>query len=156
MSITGKIGNSIGTIFARGTGLATVGMVAYDAHVMGKLEADTFSQSNESARLVDGAKNRMYMDTPSTVVGKIKDKIFDLQLRTSILMPFEAVLGYFKGVGNTCIEGIVPLGLGLGALLGGKKVSGMSALGIFMYAGYKFITEGFGFTRPDRLNSSFK
>ena len=156
MSVIGKIGSGIGTLAARGVGLGAVGMVAYDAHVLGKLDADTFSQSREADRLVAGAHNRMLLDTPSTVAGKIKDKIFNFQLGTNIFMPFEAVIGYFKGVANSCVDNCITLGAGLLALLGGKKLSRLSALGLFVYGGYKFFTDGLGFGRPNRINPPFK
>ena len=156
MSIAGKIGSGFGTMVARGTGLATVGMVAYDAHVIGKLDGDTYSLSNESKRLMNAANDRMYLTTPSTTMGKIKDRIFDFQMNNSILMPFEAAAGYFGGVLKSCFNDIIPLGMGILALVGNKVVAKTSALGLILYGGYKFLTDGFGVGRQNRLNNPYR
>ena len=155
MSFIGKMGGKFGTLVARGTGLAAVGMVAYDAHLLGKLEGDTVSISNESKRLTSAANNRMYLDTPSLAMGKIKDRIFDFQMSNSILMPFEAAGGYFKGVLSSCFNDMIPLGMGLLAMFGSKFIAKTSALGLAVYGGLKFFTDGFGFGRSDRLKNPY-
>ena len=156
MSIAGKIGSGFGTMIARGTGLATVGMVAYDAHVIGKLNGDTYSISNESKRLMNAANDRMYLTTPSTTMGKIKDRIFDFQMNNSILMPFEAAAGYFGGVLKSCFNDIIPLGMGVFALVGNKVLAKTSALGLILYGGYKFLTDGFGVGRQNKFNNPYR
>ena len=155
MSIIGKMGSGFGTVLTRGIGLTTVGMVAYDAHVIGKLDADTLSISNESRRLVNAANDRMYLTSPSTTMGKIKNGIFDFQMNNSFLMPFEAAVGYFKGLCKSCLMDIIPLGMGMLALLGNKAIAKTSALGLALYGGYKFLTDGFGIGRPDKVKKDY-
>ena len=157
MSVISRIGSNIGTLAARATGLVSLGMVAYDAHVLGKLGADTYSQSNEADRLAAAANNISYLEAPSAVMGKVKKKIFNFQVENNIFMPFEAVWGYFKSFGYSCLNSIIPLGLGITALFGaGKKVPCLSALGLILYGGFKVIKDGFGLGRPDRINPSYK
>lgn len=157
MSLISRIGSNIGTLAARATGLAALGMVAYDAHVVGKLGADTYSQSNEADRLASAANNVSKLDSPSAVMGKVKKKIFNFQVENNIFMPFEAAIGYCKSFGYSCFQSIIPLGLGITALFGaGKKVPGFSALGLLLYGGFKFIREGLGLGRPNRINPDYK
>jgi len=155
--IISRIGSNIGTLAARATGLAAVGMVGYDAHVIGKLTSDTYSQSREANRLSYAANNDAYLDSPSAVMGKVKKKIFNFQLENNIFMPIEAAIGYFKGFGGMCLENGLPLGLGvLATLAKGKIIPRLSALGLLMIGGYKVLHDGFGVGRPERLNSAFK
>lgn len=152
MSVISSIGKGIGNVAARATGVAALGVTAYDAHVLGKLQADVYAQSNEADRLTSAAYNNNYLDTPSVVMSKVKKGIFKFQVDNSIFMPFDAVIGYFKGFCSSCVNSIIPGLLGLGALLGGKKTSKFSALGLVFYGGYKLFQEGFGIGRPNRLN----
>ena len=154
--IISRIGSNIAGLAARTTGLAAIGMTCYDAHVMGKLEADTYSQSNESARLTAAADNLNYMESPSVVLGKVKKKIFNFQVDNSFLMPFEAVYGYMRGFASSCVDKAIPLTMGLFALIGGKITSKLSAFGLMLYAGYKVLHEGFGIGKVNRLEQPYK
>ena len=157
MSFISGLGRNIGTFAARATGLAALGITCYDAHVVGKLQADTFSQSSEADRLTSAAYNSVYLEQPSATMGKIKKKIFEFQVDNNLFMPFEAAIGYFKGFGSYCVDNFVPTILGFGALFGsGKKVPKLSALGLILYGGYKIFQEGFGLGRPNRLNPPYK
>ena len=156
MSVISSIGKGIGNIAARATGVAALGVTAYDAHVLGKLQADVYSQSNEADRLTAAAYNNNYLDTPSAVMGKVKKGIFKFQVDNSIFMPFDAVIGYVKGFASSCVNSVIPGLLGLGALFGGKVSSKFSALGLLVYGGYKIFQEGFGIGRPNRMNPPYK
>lgn len=157
MSIISGIGKNIGTLAARTTGLAALGITCYDAHVLGKLEADTYSQSHEANRLTTAAYNSAFLDQPSVTMSKIKKGILNFQIDNNLFMPFEAAIGYFKGFGAYCVNNFIPATLGLCALFGGgKKLPKLSALGLVIYGGYKIIQEGFGLGRPHRLNPPYK
>lgn len=156
MSFISSIGRNIGTFATRATGLAALGIVSYDSHVMGKLEADTYSQSNEADRITSAAYNSTYLNEPSVTMGKIKKKIFNFQVDNNIFMPFDAAIGYFKGFGSNLIDNVITAGLGLGALLGGRKTSAFSALGLVLCGLYKVFNEAFGLSRHNRLNPPYK
>ena len=156
-SIIARIGSGIGTFAARATGLAALGIVGYDAHVLGKLTADTYAKTKSSDRLSYATYNSAHLDTPSTVMGKIKSRILKFYLDHNILTPFESVTGYFKGAGISCINSVVPGALGIGALLGpGKIVPRLSALGLLVFGAHRVITDGFGIGKQDRLNHHYK
>ena len=154
MSIISKIGKNIGNVAVRGTGLAALGITAYDAHVLGKIEADTYSRTNEGDRLMAAVYDSRYLDQPSAVMGKVKRRIFGFHADNNIFMPIDAVIGYFRGFGDSCIKSFVPGLLGLGALFGGKVSSKMSALGLMLYAGFKVVNSFLGISGFNRLNKS--
>ena len=76
--ITSAIKNNYGKYLAKTAGAAAVGMVAYDAHVIGKLRADTYSQTSEANRTASFATNTLYLSEPSTIQSKLKKKLFNL------------------------------------------------------------------------------
>lgn len=156
MSIVSSIGKCIGKTAIRATGVAALGAAAYDAHILGKLEADVYSKSNEADRVTSAAYNNAFLDEPSAVMSKVKKRIFKFQIDNNIFTPFERVIGYFKGFFKSCVNSVVPVLLGFGALFGGSKVSKGSALGLLIYGGYKIFQNCFGMSALNRLNPPYK
>lgn len=158
--ITSAIKNNYGKYLAKAAGAAAVGMVAYDAHVIGKLRADTYSQTSEANRTASFATNTLYLSEPSTIQSKVKKKLFNLELENNFLNFFNSAAGYFSGLGEMLVSGVVPLGLGLTALLAGVKKHGKickgAGIGLLVYGGIKLVRDILGAGRPDPLNSRFK
>ena len=138
-------------------GAGAVALTAYNAHVLGKLNADTYSQSREADRMADAAWNMSLQDEPNVVESKMKNKIFGFRLDNNLFMPINSAIGYVSGAVGSLINNVVPLGLGLGALLAKNKyVKNGSLIGLGLYSVYKILHEGFGWGRPNRLNPPFK
>lgn len=157
MSGISSIGSKVVNIAARGTGVAALGLTLYDSHVLGKLEADSFSQSKEADRVTDAAQNMMYQETPSAVTSAIKKKVFAFQLENNIFQAFNQVAGYAKGFASMLVSNCVPAILGTLALFGkGKTIPRASALGLVVYGGYQILKEGFGIGKINRLNPPYK
>ena len=152
-----RVGSSLGTIAARATGIAALGIVGYDAHVIGKLEADTYYQSREASRLSSAAFNCGKLDYPSATMGKVKKKLFNFQLDNKFFKPFETTIGYFKGAGASWLNSFVPAIMGLFALFARNKVvSKLSALGLLIYGGIRVVHDGFGIGRVDKLKRPYR
>lgn len=158
--ITTAIKNNYGKYLAKAAGAAAVGMVAYDAHILGKLRADTYSQSKESDRTATWANNTLYLTEPSTIQTKVKKKIFNLELEDNFFNFFNSAIGYFSGLGEMLVSGVVPLGLGITALLASPKNHGKlckgAGIGLLAYGGFKLVRDILGIGNPNPLNSRFK
>lgn len=158
--LTTAIKNNYGKYLAKTAGAVAVGLVAYDAHVLGKLRADTYSQSREANRTASAANNMLYLSEPSTVQSKVKKKLFNLELENNFLNLYNSAAGYFKGFGDMLISGVLPLGLGMTALLASVKKHGKickaAGIGLVAYGGLKFIRDICGLGSPNPLNSHFK
>lgn len=158
--IASNIKNNYGKYLAKAAGAAAVGLVAYDAHVIGKLRADTYTQSREADRTAALATNSLYLAEPSAIQSKVKKKVFNLELENNFLNFFNSAIGYFSGLGEMLVSGVVPLGLGLTALLASPKKHGKickgAGIGLLAYGGFKFIRDILGFGSPNPLNSRFK
>ena len=81
--IASNIKNNYGKYLAKTAGAAAVGLVAYDAHVIGKLNADTYAQSREADRTASIATNTLYLTDPSTIQQKVKKKLFNFELENN-------------------------------------------------------------------------
>ena len=157
MSVISSIGSGIKNFVPRAIGAGAVGLTAYNAHVLGKLQADTYSRSLEADRLADAAWNMTTQEEPNVITSKLKTKIFGFQVDNNAFMPINSGIGYFNGAIGSLISNVVPFTLGLGAMLAGNKfIRKASFIGLGIYAGYKFLQEGFGVGKTNRLNSPFK
>lgn len=94
--ITSKL-PSVSTLLTRGTGLAALGIVAYDANYLGKMEADLYSSSRDAKSTAYYLNNSMYMPNMSKFTEKIKNWSFTTELDQTYKRFFNEGIGYIKG-----------------------------------------------------------
>ena len=82
---------------------------------------------------------------------KIKNWSFTTELDQTYKRFFNEGIGYVRGFTGMLVNSVIPLGLGLGALFGGKTVAKGSTIGLAVYAGYKFVKNFFGIGTPNTL-----
>ena len=140
----------------KGLGAVALGMVAYDSHVIGKLQADTYSSSKDADAMAKRATNTLFLSSPSLIDSKIKDAALRVETENNTRHFFNAGIGYFKGFLSTMVSEVVPLGLGLGALLLPKGWRGASAIGLGIYGVTKFFKDFLGWGNSSDLNSAIK
>lgn len=156
MSVISSISSGIKKYTPPLIGAGAVALTAYNAHVLGKLNADTYSRSREADRMADAAWNMSLQDEPNVIETKMKNKIFGFRLDNNLFMPINSAIGYVSGAVGSLVNNVVPLSLGLGAMLAKNKyVKIGSLIGLGLYSGYKILHEGFGIGRPNRLNPPF-
>lgn len=145
MSIITNIKSNYGKYLAKAAGTVALGLIGYDAHNIGKLQSDVCAQSRDANVCMDLYENSQRLDTPSTIKGKMKEKVFKYELGSNILGFFNSGIGYFSGFGSMLVNNVVPLGLGLTALIAkNKKLACGSGIGLALYGAYSFIKDGFG------------
>ncbi|MBE7712631.1 MAG: hypothetical protein E7Z87_02680 [Cyanobacteria bacterium SIG26] len=151
-----KILSSIGKIFkgptsqiiAKTAGLAGLGLVAYDAHHIGKVNADLYASHRDAVATDYYVNNSMYSTNMSKVQDGIKTKALEMQLNQGWRRFFNTGIGYIKGFGSMIVEHIIPVGLSVAALLTKGKASKICAGGLGIYAAYEVIRNFFGFGVP--------
>lgn len=141
---TGKPSN----IIAKAAGAAGLAMVAYDAHVIGRITADTYASERDAAATSFYVNNSMYSTNMSAIQDGIKQKALDMQLNQGWRRFFNTGIGYVKGFTSMLTEHVVPLGLGLATLLTKGKASKICAGGLGIYAAYELIRNFFGIGVP--------
>jgi len=140
-----NIKNNYGKYLAKGAAIGAVGLVGYDAHVLGLMTADSYSRSREAKHIIKAATNTLYLDNPSAVTADMKDEIFKIETEQNSRSFFNKGIGYLKGFFYSLIRNIVPLTIGTVTLIASKKsickIGGWSLVG---YGLFKIIKDGFG------------
>lgn len=154
-SIRRLIPNNTGKILTKGVGLAALGLVAYDAHYIGKIQADLYSSEKDANSTAYFLNNTMYSSNMSKIQDRVKNASYEMELDQGWKRFINSGIGYVKGFTSMLVNHVVPLGLGLGALLAKGKASKICAGGLGIYAGYEFLKNFFGIGTPKGLKNGF-
>lgn len=132
----------------KGIGAVALGAVAYDAHYLGKIQADLYSSEKDAASTGYYLNNSLYSTNMSKIQEGIKDASYEMELDCGWKRFINEGVGYVKGFTSMLVSHIVPFGLGLGALLSKGLPSKICAGGLGIYAGYEFVKNFFGWGAP--------
>lgn len=142
---------SMSTIITKGAGLAALGIIAYDANYLGKVQSDLYASTKDAKSTAYYLNNSMYMSNMSKFTEKIKNWSFTTELDQTYKRFFNEGIGYIKGFTAMLVNSIIPLGLGLGALFAKKPAAKVCTAGLAVYGVYKFIRNFFGIGTPNTL-----
>ena len=140
---------------AKGVGAAALGVICYDAHVVGKLQSDVYSHTADANACLRTFNNTQYLSNPSVTTSKLKRGVFNWETESNIRHFTNSGIGYFKGFGSMLVNSVVPFGLGLCALLGKGKWSKGSAIGLGIFGVVKLFKDVLGFGDYNYLNKKF-
>lgn len=140
---------------AKGVGATALGILAYDSHIVGKLQSDVYSKSRDADACMDAFSNSQYLTSPSATMSNLKKGVFNFETENNFRHFVNSAIGYFKGFGSMLVDNVVPLGLGLGALCGKGKWAKGSAIGLGIYAGFKLFKDVLGFGHYNDLNKKY-
>ncbi len=149
-----NIGRSVSRFFrnnnliTKGIGLVTLGCVGYDAHHIGKIQADMYASEKDVSSTAYYLNNTLYSTNMSKIQDKIKEASYQMELDQGYKRFFNEGIGYVKGFCSMLVSHCVPFALGLGALLTKGLPAKLSAFGIGIYAGYEFLKNFFGWGVP--------
>lgn len=146
---------NISKYIIKGAGIAALGVVGYDAHVIGKLQSDVYSKTADANACMSRFSNTQYLSSPSVTTANLKDAVFDLEVKDNTRHFINSAIGYFKGFGSMLVDGVVPFGLGLGALLGKGVWAKGSAIGLGVYGVVKLFKDVLGFGHYNDLNRKY-
>ncbi len=156
MSFLSKISVNAPKLIAKGIGLGTLGIIGYDAHVVGKLQSEVTAKSADANASADYFNNTMYLDTPSTSKSKLARMVFNMELEQNWRSFFNSSIGYSKGFGSMLVSNVVPFALSMLTLLSKSTVgSWIGAAGSLLYGGYVVCKDVLGFGRHNDLNPKF-
>lgn len=147
-NIRRAITKNSGKILTRGAGLAALGLVAYDAHYVGKIQSDLYASERDAAATKYFLNNSMYLNNMSKLEENIRDTAYTMELDSTWRRFINSGIGYIKGFTSTLIDRVVPFGLGLGALFAKGKAAKICAGGLGIYAGYELLKNFFGIGTP--------
>jgi hypothetical protein len=140
----------------RGIGGLILLLRARDAHAFGKQRADVYAQSGDADALASAYINTRMTGTPSSASERMKDYAYKKELDGNMRHFSNSVKGYWYGVFKMCSYNVMPIGLGLLALLGTNKyVRGVSAGLALGFIGLGWFKERHGAGYHDSLNTKF-
>ena len=84
-------------IISRGIGLAALGMVAYDAHYLGKVKSDLYASEKDASSTGYYLNNSMYSDSMSKVQERVRTLSFTTELDQMWKRFLNEPIGYIKG-----------------------------------------------------------
>ena len=155
---------SIGNIFTKanmvkyatkGAGLAALGIIGYDAHILGRMQADSYAKRKDANACMQTYSNTQYLSSPSSTTSKMKGEVHKFEMDSNIRHFINSTIGYFRGALQMMVNDVVPLGLGIGALFAKGKLAKGSAIGLGIYAGVKFFKDVLGFGHYNDLNKKY-
>lgn len=152
MSIITAIKSNYGKYLARGIGATAVYLCARDAHAWGKVKADERMKTKNAEAAHYYLNNASYLEKPSLTMSRMKDRIFRWELGQNVRGFCNSFVGYFKGLGASLVSDVIPLGLGLTALLAkNKTVAKASGIGLAALAVFSFFKDGLGIGKGKQI-----
>ena len=106
---------SIGKVFTKsnitkyivkGTGLAALGVVGYDAHIIGKMRADSYSKQKDADACMGTFSNTQYLSSPSMTTAGMKKGVHNFEMDSNFRHFVNSTVGYFKGVGKMLVSSV--------------------------------------------------
>ena len=156
MTIISAIKNNYGKYLAKGAGAVALGIVAYDSHTLGKMNSDAYAKTQDAKACINSYNNTMFLTDPSITMSKTKNFLFNWQIQDNVRHFVNSAIGYFKGFGSMLVNSVVPLGLGIGALMSkNNKIAGGFGIGLTAYGVIKFFKDACGFGHPNDLKRNF-
>lgn len=143
--------NKFTKYLAKATGIAALGVIGYDSHIVGKLQSDVYAKNKDAKACLRTVDNTRYLTDPSMTVSNLKDGVNRMELDNNFRHFVNSGIGYFKGFGSMLISNVIPLGLGLGALFAKGKWAKGSAIGLGAYGVIKIFKDVLGFGHANDL-----
>lgn len=117
------------SILAKTAGLAGAAAILYDSHKCGQSDAKMLESTEAADVLIKQFNNSKISNTRSTIVSKLQDGFFNIQLNSGVSGFMANLKGYASGFGNNIVNNAIPLALSAGALFL-KKGSKLCAAGL--------------------------
>ena len=132
-------------------GLVGLGIIAYDAHNVGKIQADLYASERDAKATLYYLNNDMYLTSMSRSQEKVKDFAYKSELGQGWRRFINTPIGYICGFCSMLVSHVVPLGLSLGALFSKGITSKVCAGGAVLYGAYELLKNIFGMGTPGSL-----
>ena len=145
---------NIAKIGIKTAGIAGAGMVLYDAHKRGLYQSKVYAEKKDAEAAERYLDNSRVMNKPSSIISKLKNKMFDWEIKFGFRHFVNSGIGYLKGVGEMLAADAIPLGLSVATIAtkapsptckGRAAIASVAGLGL--YGLYTFVKEVCGVGR---------
>lgn len=140
---------AVSDILMKGIGYASLGLLAYDAHNFGKIEAASYQKNHKSEMIKDSFMDSMKQERPSAVQMELKKRVHNFRTDENMSEFFTGIWGYAKGFCNMLVNDVIPLGLAIGTVVSPKGlISKAFGAGLLVYGGIYFLQNILGIGKP--------
>ena len=126
-----------GKYLCKGAAIGTLGLLAYDANFLGKLQADTYAKSKDAKHCIKATTNTLFLDEPSKIDSDIRNTALHVETDQNARQFFNTAIGYVKGFTTSLVNNVIPFAISMVTLLASKKpvwkIGGFSLLGFGIY-----------------------
>lgn len=141
----GKVASNISNILFKAVGAAGLGLVVYDSHKTGKIQAPLSEKTLKSKQLSDHFFDNTKLEGASEVRSKANKLVLKYFVDENLTSFFSNIGGYIKGFTSMLINNVVPLGLAIGTLVSPKGfLSKAFGVGLLAYGGIFMLQKAFG------------
>lgn len=138
-------GPGVLNFLTKSLGAATIGLIAYDAHNAGKIQAPMYRKNYKADQMANLYLHDRKLSSPSVVEDAAKKRIFKYFLDERLTSVFTSAIGYVKGAASIVINNVIPFGLACGTFVGKGAFSKLCGAGILAYGGLFLFQEFTGF-----------
>ena len=143
---------TMSNILTKAVGVIGLGLVGYDAHVAGKINAYSSEKNHKADSLSERYLDDLKLDSPSITKARVKEELFKYSTDETMTGFFHNIGGYIRGSIFSVVGNVIPFGLALGAILGGGAagrglggtVSKFCGVGLAAYGSIFLLQEVFG------------
>ena len=132
----------------KGAGVAGMGLVGYESHNIGKMQADLYASESDAKNSAFYLNNTLYSNDMSLIRDGIKNSAYEMELDQGWRRFFNLGIGYVKGFTSMLVSNVIPFGLGAGALFTKGKTAKLCAGALGIYALGIFIKDFFALGTP--------
>jgi len=133
---------NVSNILTKTVGVIGLSLVAYDAHVAGKIESHAAPKNHKSEVLAEHYMDELKLDSPSVVKQHVKKGLFKYFLDENISEFFTGVGGYISGFSSMLVSNVIPFGLAVGTLMGKKDGHFLRSQGFSKFCGAGLLAYG--------------
>ena len=138
-------------LIAKSVGVTGLGMVLYDSHNLGKIEAAAHQKKCGANTTSMAFENTLSLNNPSIVEDKVKKGISRFVMDEGILEFWDGLVGYTKGFSNMLTTHVIPLGLSVATLATKGTASKVFGYGLLTYGSIFMLREFAGFFKEKEL-----
>ena len=120
-------------VLIKTTGVIGAGLVIYDMHKSGVSKSQMSIKKGIAKRLPDAYNQSRKQEGMSTLNSEVHDYVFNESVNNSVPDKINGVKGYLKGAFFQLASSIIPATFATLALLKGKVISSVGAIGLAVY-----------------------
>jgi hypothetical protein len=147
-SITTHLKTNGMNYLTKGIGAIGVAAVCYDANYMAGVQADKYATEHDAKATSYYLNNTLYSTNLSKIADNVKNTAYEMELDQGWRRFFNLGIGYIKGFSSMLVSHVIPLGLGVGALVTKGLPSKICAGSLAAYGMFAGIKNFFGIGNP--------